>query len=583
MSKVTYLLFLTLFLIQTACSKKIDTNPQKNLILNKQQEYLIPIKVGAKYGYINQEDSIIIPAIYDLAMPFVQNRAIVIKNFQEGLINKKGEYVIAPQKMTKLYWEGNAKAKREKFKKLTSDYVIAKTHAEKYARIFDLNGNQILENQFYTLFKGAKDQFIATNDKFEEGVVDLSGEVIIPFNKDVEIRYYKKLVEKYIVIDKQKSTCPYYDVNGNLISENNPCSSALLKGEPLEFDVPQQFKDKFITHRRILENGYRKFSIANNNSNSYILNNEGEIICEQCDRILACGKYYIKHIIDDPSGSRQNKNIVDFEGKALFSENYYQINALNGDAQHCPTRYILCKLEKEETCFISDQHGHALSDSYNWIQDFAPGFNIASDKENQQVILNNDGQIINTVNSIHESISNDDKRGIKKVGNLVASVRKSSDPYADIVYLNPQAIPQYHPFAKRKSKDFQSGDYVLVKESNEIRKITGFHESKPMINYFNPVTYEEQFKVYDPDELSILFIDFKKNKYLKIYSYEEEKFILKLKKLDQVHLKRDKGDVEGYMREINLDRLEVQPEIGVGRYCEFKDILNRITWLSARN
>ena len=50
-----------------------------------------------KMGYINDHNKVIIDPVYDEALPFVNNKAIVKKGDYYGLIDKQGRYIISPQ------------------------------------------------------------------------------------------------------------------------------------------------------------------------------------------------------------------------------------------------------------------------------------------------------------------------------------------------------------------------------------------------------------------------------------------------------------------------------------------------------
>ena len=578
MYKIFQLFFLFIFV--ASCSNKV-----KNGIKGPNQEYLVPIKVGPKYGYVDQDDNIVIPAKFEMALPFFKDKAIVKDGLMDVLIDKKGNYIIPPKKMTRLQWTGNHKTRKDKGEVLCSDYIIEKTHAVKFVSIFDLNGNEILKDRFTDCHAGAKGQFIVRNENYEKGVVDLSGKTIIPCKKGVEIKFYEDIENGiYILSDKESNNCTYYDVNGKLMSDQNPCNSAKPKSNPLTFEVPEKFKNEQITHRSLLKNGMKRFLINRQGYRSYIIDDKGELICENCRDVLDCNKYYVKSIRDE-SASGTLQNISDFEGNTLFSENYYKITPIDGDDQTCPTRFIVSKSNRAPEYFIADESGNALSAVYKIIDNYkvkTSGFHIATSLDDKKAIIDNNGKVLHNQNYLEQHLPVFEKRAFKKVGNLLASVRKSTDPFADIIYLSPNGVPQYLPFPERDPKDIKEGDYVHVKDKNEIQKISGIYNGKPSVQYINRSTYEEHIIVYEPEELSLLFVDHKKNKYLKIYDYDTKEYILDLKQLDQVHLKRDKGNVEGYIRELSLKIIDVQPKVGVSRQCAFKDVLKRITYLSSK-
>ena len=54
---------------------------------------LAAVRKGDKYGYINNKNEIIIPIIYDSALPFKENKAIVKKDGISFIINTNGEEI----------------------------------------------------------------------------------------------------------------------------------------------------------------------------------------------------------------------------------------------------------------------------------------------------------------------------------------------------------------------------------------------------------------------------------------------------------------------------------------------------------
>jgi hypothetical protein len=58
------------------------------------QAQLRPIEIKGKFGYINEQGELAIPAQYDLAMPFSNGHAVVAINLQPCLINQNGDRVI---------------------------------------------------------------------------------------------------------------------------------------------------------------------------------------------------------------------------------------------------------------------------------------------------------------------------------------------------------------------------------------------------------------------------------------------------------------------------------------------------------
>jgi len=70
---------------------------------------LLPVKVGEKWGYVNQKGEYIINPQFDMASPFLEGRACVLVNDKFGFIDEKGTYVVHPKyKEATFFSEGRA-------------------------------------------------------------------------------------------------------------------------------------------------------------------------------------------------------------------------------------------------------------------------------------------------------------------------------------------------------------------------------------------------------------------------------------------------------------------------------------------
>jgi len=87
-AKIIMMLFCCVFVILGCGKKKTQINNDKN--------YLYPITVNGKGGYINRGGTIVIDPIYDSVFDFREGLAKVGLNGKYGYINTKGEVVIEP-------------------------------------------------------------------------------------------------------------------------------------------------------------------------------------------------------------------------------------------------------------------------------------------------------------------------------------------------------------------------------------------------------------------------------------------------------------------------------------------------------
>ena len=171
------------------------------------QDILIAVKKDNKWGYVNTTETFIIPAKYDDAWPFYDNKAVVVENNSVALIDTKGNYIIKPRK-------GSSTGD------LTNKRLVYSNEQNKWGAL-DLKGNtavpfsnDILSSfQYGMAITGTKS---SNPDLVRINVIDTLGKPVITFDNIYlpikTITVGKKIREGYVSVlvdgDYSKSLLP---------------------------------------------------------------------------------------------------------------------------------------------------------------------------------------------------------------------------------------------------------------------------------------------------------------------------------------------------------------------------------------
>ena len=149
-------------------NKPFEFVPNKKYNANR-----LLVKKGAYFGYIDREENLVVPCIYDDANSFYDSGvAGVMKDGKWGLIDREGN-VIVPFELNGI---------NERF--FGSDLLLIKKD-DKYG-VFRVSDNQyVLPVNYDDIRKGCWDngvyQFVI-KDKGKVGVIDITGKVVISVN-----------------------------------------------------------------------------------------------------------------------------------------------------------------------------------------------------------------------------------------------------------------------------------------------------------------------------------------------------------------------------------------------------------------
>lgn len=120
---------------------------------------LIPVRIGEKFGYINLNGEVVIPAQFDGAIWFCEGLARVEMNEKYGFINEQGDIVIPCRFETADNFRGG--------------YCVASL-AEGKMGLIDLNGVFVITPTYYYMCHYGEGVCMA-EDKYRQGLVSPQG------------------------------------------------------------------------------------------------------------------------------------------------------------------------------------------------------------------------------------------------------------------------------------------------------------------------------------------------------------------------------------------------------------------------
>lgn len=282
------------------------------------------IKLTNKYNLkgeqllaLNEKQTFVVPAEYDLAYPTINNLIIVIKDGKWGMINMQNDVIVEPQ------------------------YSIIDSLDDSLARV----GKSEEDSHIYFY----DDWWHVKNIKY--GLIDTTGEVVLPLEyKNIELwdngYYYicKNATIRQILapclklaIDLQgKGECKYFDNRYIMIKGTSGNYSSLIDFYGNEI-IPEKEYNSF-SEIEVLENGFLKVILHNDDYHRYsqirIIDKRGKEIynsdiCKDIS-LLKNGSLLVekfKYTSTDGSG-RYVYNVVNLQGKELFKYSLNEIRLL---------------------------------------------------------------------------------------------------------------------------------------------------------------------------------------------------------------------------------------------------------------
>jgi hypothetical protein len=158
-------------------------------------------KYRKKYGIINDQGRIVLPATYDKIHRYQEGLYTIQENTKYGVVNEKG-VIIVPVKYQKL-------DRYSKFK----EYGIIEAEIERYTcDVYSATGKLIISHKEYPSYQ-LIDDFIKVNRKGNYGVLDFQGEQVLPC--EYESIGYEIYPKQFIV--EAKGRYGVLDAQGNII------------------------------------------------------------------------------------------------------------------------------------------------------------------------------------------------------------------------------------------------------------------------------------------------------------------------------------------------------------------------------
>ena len=483
-----------------------------NIFAQKNSKNLMPYRVGFKYGFVDQNHNIVIPVKYTSVVPFYNGRALVSTERGTGMIDEKGKIIIPISKGT-IDWKGNPYSRDHPRSRLSSNYIFYQNRSSRKFTVYDLNGKKIFKEVYNRIYAGADGHFIVRKLDGSLGMIDENENIIIPFHQDVLIQYnegdyYRKGEEHYTQYFTKTKTGNFYDKEGKLIKDMNAkCSGPTAVYSSIKFEKPERFKDKPIWFPGLQRNGYRIFQMTQRGDDAYILDPTGKVVCENCERILDCEKYFIKYVRE--KGHRiWRQNLVDWNGKLFFKKNYDRIYIVNGSEKTCPTRFRVYD-RKTKQYWLIDEHGKELTAKYKQLAKKSPSILLAEDGTGQKSFINLDGKILNTFSNLKKQIPDIEEREIENQNGVIVLKSDKNKTH----FIDKKGRLLFVKKLKRKDGTFQQGDLVWVKGTNKVLRITSssIEDDKIRIVQFDKETYEEQISIYSLDRLQLIEVEVKDN------------------------------------------------------------------------
>ena len=292
---------------------KIIINPIYK-VGNDFSEGLSSVREHDKYGFIDSEGKYVIEPKYDLAFNFYNGIAKVFLKGKPFFIDKKGEIVIS-NKFTSLEF-------------INKDLAVVST-TNNYKGVLNLVSNKLVIDTIYNSISDFKNGVaIVTNEVDSENgkylidnpaVIDLNGNLIVPFNKFKEIKNYNDGIAKVYFKDSVSDDEIYgfIDEKGNLLFQEKYTGKYLL---------PDYFNDGIgvISMRKNLsESSYTYYDGYVDKTGKIILN---DTLNERLKN-FSCGRAFILEsngeyrIVDSNLNKIGNNTFQDFLGEG-FLNNY---------------------------------------------------------------------------------------------------------------------------------------------------------------------------------------------------------------------------------------------------------------------
>lgn len=277
-------------------------------------EGLASVREYDKYGFIDSEGKYVIEPKYDLAFNFYNGIAKVFLKGAPFFIDKNGKIVIS-KKYTSLEF-------------VNKDLVIVTTASDKKGVLNLVSNNLVIDTIYSSITNFKNGVAIVTKQEvsqkgnyiiYKPAVIDITGKLLVPFNKFIEINDYNDGIAKVYFKDSESDDEIYgfIDDKGNLLFQENYTGKYFL---------PDYFNDgigKISIKKKLSETSYNYYDGYINKTGKIVLN---DTINDRL-RDFSCGRAFILDsnrdykIVDTNLNKIGNNTYQDFLGEG-FLNNY---------------------------------------------------------------------------------------------------------------------------------------------------------------------------------------------------------------------------------------------------------------------
>jgi len=509
MRKILFSLITILILLSLQCGEpKSSKSSVKEEITTIDYPKIIPIKAGDKFGFVDEGDNLVGPDKYLNVLPFYKDRAIVIgANGSVGLIDSGGKVILPVLRGNSIQWKGNLINRLNNY---PENYLFYSTTKLKGYVVMDLDGNQLLPDVYRRIYIGAPDQFVVVDHSNKSAVIDKQGQIIIPFqNDDIgyhQPRKYPKREGFYRIYEFASGEDVFYDATGKEIDRHKS-----MEGQPvvpgLAYKLSPPLDNIKAEVVESLIGGYRLHHLSERElAGDYLVDETGKIIAENCKTILPCEEIIIKYMSQSASPRQRELNLSNREGQLLFPRNYDSIIPIDGNDDHCPTRYIAHD-RKLARAYLLDSEGKPLLEGFKQLIRLSPNFLKAQDTLSNYFVLNADGQVVFPLKDFSTQLPDWRKRKVvAKNGVIGLESKRTIVKTKETVYLNQKGELSMQLAEDRDPNLFFLGDLVFIDGSEWIDEIDFLGPDHVIIERFDRFTYEETVIKASFDEIALAVI-----------------------------------------------------------------------------
>lgn len=277
-------------------------------------EGLASVREHDKYGFIDSEGKYVIEPKYDLAFNFYNGIAKVFLKGTPFFIDKKGKIVIS-KKYTSLEF-------------VNKDLAIVTTASDKKGVLNLVSNNLVIDTIYSSITNFKNGVAIVTNKEVSQkgnhlihkpAVIDINGNLIVPFNKFIEINDYNDGIAKVYFknTDSDDEIYGYIDDKGNLLFQEKYTGKYLL---------PDYFNDgigKVSIKKKLSKTSYTYYDGYINKTGKIVLNDTLNVRL----RDFSCGRAFVLEsngdykIVDTNLNKIGNNIYENFSGNG-FINNY---------------------------------------------------------------------------------------------------------------------------------------------------------------------------------------------------------------------------------------------------------------------